>query len=177
LVLAVLVAEGGFEDGGFFTGSEGLEGDGGDEDGDGPPGAYDEGEAGEGEFGEDVDGVADAGVDAVCDKGSGLGGEGESAAELVAGEGDQGEGREAEERAGDSHWWPGAGALVPGQGDEEGGREEPLEEVELHGGLRLAETGSLLVTQVCWTVALGLRMCVGAFPGPTCKHGPDAIGY
>jgi len=95
--LAVLVAEAGFEDAGFGAGAENLHGDENEEDEEEPEAAEEEDETEDGDMAEEVDGVANAGVQAMGDELAGLRCNGEGAAELQAGDGDKEQAKDEEE--------------------------------------------------------------------------------
>lgn len=106
-VLAVGVAEAGFQDAGLGASSDDLERY---EDQENPEKKWAvqvEKQAGNGQGGKDVHRIANFAVDAVSDQNAGLRGEGERIAQLIAGKGDKNESADGEDEAEDAESGPG----------------------------------------------------------------------
>lgn len=106
-VLAVRVAEAGFQDAGLGASPDDLERD---EDQENPEKKWAvqvEKQASNGQGRKDVHRIANFGIDAVSDQSAGLRGEGERIAELIAGESDENESADGEGEAEDAESGPG----------------------------------------------------------------------
>ena len=145
--MAVLVAEAGFEDAGFCAGAKDLHGDEDEEDEEKPEAAEEEDEAEDSDVAEEIDGIANAGVEAVSDELAGLRSDGEGAAELQAGDGDEEQAEEKEEEAGEAEGGPGVGPVeIEDPSDGDGREDEEEEELAGHGEI---------IAERQWRVASG----------------------
>jgi len=85
---------------------------------------------------EEVHGIAKAGVEAVSDELAGLRGDGEVAAELEAGDGDEEQAEEKEDEAGDAQGSPGMRSIdVEDARDGDGRDDDEEEEWAIHEGM------------------------------------------